>query len=172
MKFYYIELPAGSRKIEILSFWIILLFYFYYYSFYLFIIYLYIIYYLFLFILLLLFLLFYFILLQKKIETIYPILSLFHSKYTSIFSNNYFSIHSTPSSIILNIFLSLFQSKFTSIFFNLPFFYPILFYIYQRQSFSISFLILIHVDLLRSPLFYHILSFIYQRQSSSIFLPI
>ena len=40
----------------------------------------------------------------KNIEIIYPILSLFYSKFTSIFSYNYFSIHSNPLSIILNLF--------------------------------------------------------------------
>ena len=50
--------------------------------------------------------------------------------------------------------------------------YNFLFYIYQRESFSISLLILIHAYLLQFPLFYLILSFIYQRQSFSIFLSI
>ena len=41
-----------------------------------------------------------------------------------IFSNNYFSIHSNPLSIILNLFLSLFQYKFTTIFSNTYFSIP------------------------------------------------
>ena len=60
-------------------------------------------------------------LLKKKIEIIYPILSLFHSKFKSIFSNNYFSIHSNPLSIILYLLQSLFKYKFTSIFSNTSF---------------------------------------------------
>ena len=78
-------------------------------------------------------------LLQKKIEIIYPILSLFHSKFMSIFSNNYFSIQSNPLTIILNLVLSLFPYKFTSIFSNTYFsipYNPSL--IYQCQSFFIS----------------------------------
>ena len=43
---------------------------------------------------------------------------IFYYKFTSIFSNNYFSIHSNPLYIILNLFLYLFQYKSTSIFSN------------------------------------------------------
>ena len=45
-------------------------------------------------------------------------LSLFQYKFTSIFSNTYFSIPYNPLSILLNLFLSLSQSQYTSIFFK------------------------------------------------------
>ena len=102
-------------------------------------------------------------LLQKKIEIIYPILSLFHSKFSSIFSNNYFSVHSNPLSIIFNLLLSLFRYKFTSIFSNTYFSIP-----YNPSSILLN--LFPSLNLFQSPLFYLILFYIYQVYLQSFIL--
>ena len=94
-------------------------------------------------------------LIYKKKEIIYPILYFFHSKLTSIFSNNYFSIHSNPLSIILNFFLSLFNI-------NSRLSFPILTFLsltILHQSFLIFFYLLVnhntHLSLSVSPFLSH-----------------
>ena len=74
-------------------------------------------------------------------KIIYPMLSHFHSKSTSIFSNNCFSIHSTPFSMILNLFLPLFNI-------NLRLSFPILTFIsltiLHQSSLTFSYLLVNH----------------------------
>ena len=104
-------------------------------------------------------------------------LSLFRYKFTSIFSNTYFSIPYNPSLILLNLFPSLSQSHYTSIFFNLPFsisFYSTsinvnLFYLFvnltSRLSFSMLHSLSHPMPYLSTWIFFYVLVFLNSRLS-------